>query len=174
MKIWSSHLLDDLSNCLMNLKNSYLHLISNTALHITFLSYLHTVNHLTERGNLSYLLLSWHTVIIRISTKLTRNVNLKTIFFWQENILELFFAMFYASVNVGAVLCMWFVPMIRSECCYWNVFSSWHVLNWQKGAPARARSNESRRWLLPRLARLLLTSANDVSFVWSFSIYVSI
>ena len=29
--------------------------------------------------------------------------------------LELFFAMFYASVNVGAVLCMWFVPMIRSE-----------------------------------------------------------
>ena len=46
---WSSHLLDNLSNCLMNLKNSgdstgfepmtiwYLHLISNTALHITFL-----------------------------------------------------------------------------------------------------------------------------------------
>ena len=29
--------------------------------------------------------------------------------------LELFFAMFYASVNVGAVLCMWFVPMIRSK-----------------------------------------------------------
>ena len=59
MKIWSSHLLDNLSNCLMNLKNSelrshtvesssicwahdfpwsYLHLISNTALHTTFLS----------------------------------------------------------------------------------------------------------------------------------------
>lgn len=29
--------------------------------------------------------------------------------------LELFFAMFYASVNVGAVLCMWFIPMVRSE-----------------------------------------------------------
>ena len=79
--VWSSHLLDNLSNCLMNLKNSgdsmgfkpmtsamplqcsnqlsyevtqlragqfvglmqvrgsYLHLISNTALHVTFLSY---------------------------------------------------------------------------------------------------------------------------------------
>ena len=33
--------------------------------------------------------------------------------------LELFFAMFYASVNVGAVLCMWFVPMIRSEYIHW-------------------------------------------------------
>ena len=41
MKIWSSHLLDNLSNCLMNLKNVVwnLHLISNIALHITFLSY---------------------------------------------------------------------------------------------------------------------------------------
>ena len=29
--------------------------------------------------------------------------------------LELFFAMFYASVNVGAVLCMWFIPMVRSK-----------------------------------------------------------
>ena len=41
MKIWSSHLLDNLSNCLMNLKNSgdSTGLISNTALHITHLSY---------------------------------------------------------------------------------------------------------------------------------------
>lgn len=36
-------------------------------------------------------------------------------FFQQEHLLELFFAMFYASVNVGAVLCMWFIPMVRSE-----------------------------------------------------------
>ncbi|XP_015751378.1 PREDICTED: solute carrier family 15 member 2-like [Acropora digitifera] len=47
----------------------------------------------------------------------------------QENILELFFAMFYASVNVGAVLCMWFVPMIRTDVqcfgrdCYPVVFA---------------------------------------------------
>ena len=37
MKIWSSHLLDNLSNCLM--KNSGDSTDSNTALHITFLSY---------------------------------------------------------------------------------------------------------------------------------------
>ena len=36
-------------------------------------------------------------------------------FFPQEHMLELFFAMFYASVNVGAVLCMWFIPMVRSK-----------------------------------------------------------
>ena len=43
----------------------------------------------------------------------------------QDHLLELFFAMFYASVNVGAVLCMYFVPMIRSKClkdeCVLNV-----------------------------------------------------
>ena len=36
--------------------------------------------------------------------------------------LELFFAMFYASVNVGAVLCMWFIPMVRSEFYHFVVF----------------------------------------------------
>jgi len=47
----------------------------------------------------------------------------------QEHMLELFFAMFYASVNVGAVLCMWFVPMIRTDVqcfgrdCYPVVFA---------------------------------------------------
>ena len=35
--------------------------------------------------------------------------------------LELFFAMFYASVNVGAVLCMWFIPMVRSESYHFIV-----------------------------------------------------
>ena len=36
--------------------------------------------------------------------------------------LELFFAMFYASVNVGAVLCMWFIPMVRSESFHGDLF----------------------------------------------------
>jgi len=34
--------------------------------------------------------------------------------------LELFFAMFYASVNVGAVLCMWFIPMVRSKSSFYG------------------------------------------------------
>lgn len=47
----------------------------------------------------------------------------------QEHMLELFFAMFYASVNVGAVLCMWFIPMVRTDVqcfgrdCYPVVFA---------------------------------------------------
>lgn len=47
----------------------------------------------------------------------------------QEHMLELFFAMFYASVNVGAVLCMWFIPMVRTDVqcfgrdCYPAVFA---------------------------------------------------
>lgn len=43
-----------------------------------------------------------------------------TILFPQEHMLELFFAMFYASVNVGAVLCMWFIPMVRSESSFYG------------------------------------------------------
>ena len=46
--------------------------------------------------------------------------------------LELFFAMFYASVNVGAVLCMWFIPMVRSESSFFgdlfNVVANIRVL----------------------------------------------
>ncbi|XP_031564525.1 solute carrier family 15 member 2-like isoform X2 [Actinia tenebrosa] len=37
----------------------------------------------------------------------------------QEHLLDLFFAMFYASVNVGAVLCMYFIPIVRTDVqCY--------------------------------------------------------
>ncbi|EDO28569.1 predicted protein, partial [Nematostella vectensis] len=37
----------------------------------------------------------------------------------QSHLLELFFAMFYASVNVGAVLCMYFIPIVRTDVqCY--------------------------------------------------------
>ncbi|KAK3733272.1 hypothetical protein QZH41_011111 [Actinostola sp. cb2023] len=37
----------------------------------------------------------------------------------QEHLIDLFFAMFYASVNVGAVLCMYFIPIVRTEVqCY--------------------------------------------------------
>lgn len=52
---------------------------------------------------------------IRIKSAETLLICELLISFSQEHLLELFFAMFYASVNVGAVLCMWFVPMIRSE-----------------------------------------------------------
>lgn len=48
-------------------------------------------------------------------------------FFQQEHLLELFFAMFYASVNVGAVLCMWFIPMVRSEYVQSVLFQSYNT-----------------------------------------------
>ena len=46
--------------------------------------------------------------------------------------LELFFGMFYASVNVGAMLCMYFIPMVRSKWggvqTVW--FSSWDTIRY--------------------------------------------
>lgn len=46
----------------------------------------------------------------------------------ESHMLELFFGMFYASVNVGAMLCMYFIPMVRTDIqcfgadCYTAVF----------------------------------------------------